>query len=133
MKPIVSRRKEIGQFYETEALTCGLFCLFLAQSCPTLHDPMDCSWPVSSVHGILQAKNTGMGCHFLLQIPPMFLQMPLFCMCIVVQLYCWDLWTVAQQAPQSMGFFMQEYWNGLPFSFSSGLFCYLQKIALELS
>ena len=26
------------------------------QSCPTLHDPMDCSLPGSSVHGILQAR-----------------------------------------------------------------------------
>ena len=26
-----------------------------AQLCPTLYDPMDCSPPVSSVHGILQA------------------------------------------------------------------------------
>ena len=26
-----------------------------------------CSLPASSVHGILQAKNTGMGCHFLIQ------------------------------------------------------------------
>ena len=25
------------------------------------------------------------------------------------------LWTVAHQAPLSMGFSMQEYWNGLPF------------------
>ena len=25
------------------------------------------------------------------------------------------LWTVAHQVPQSMGFFRQEYWNGLPF------------------
>ena len=24
-------------------------------------------------------------------------------------------WTVAHQAPLSMGFFRQEYWNGLPF------------------
>ena len=24
-------------------------------------------------------------------------------------------WTVARQAPLSMGFFQQEYWNGLPF------------------
>ena len=24
-------------------------------------------------------------------------------------------WTVAQQAPLSMGFFRQEYWTGLPF------------------
>ena len=28
---------------------------------------MDCSPPGSSVHGILQAKNTGVGCHALLQ------------------------------------------------------------------
>ena len=27
-----------------------------AQSCPTLSDPMDCSPPASSVHGILQAR-----------------------------------------------------------------------------
>ena len=26
------------------------------QSCPTLSDPMDCSLPGSSVHGIFQAK-----------------------------------------------------------------------------
>ena len=28
----------------------------VAQSCPTLGDPMDCSPPGSSVHGIFQAK-----------------------------------------------------------------------------
>ena len=28
----------------------------VAQSCPTLHDPMDCSPPGSSVHGIFQAR-----------------------------------------------------------------------------
>ena len=28
----------------------------VAQSCPTLCDPMDCSPPCSSVHGILQAR-----------------------------------------------------------------------------
>ena len=27
-----------------------------AQSCPTLHDPMDCSPPDSSVHGLFQAR-----------------------------------------------------------------------------
>ena len=30
-------------------------CL-VTQSCPTLCDPMDCSPPSSSVHGILQAR-----------------------------------------------------------------------------
>ena len=28
----------------------------VAQSCPTLSDPMDCGLPGSSVHGILQAR-----------------------------------------------------------------------------
>ena len=28
----------------------------VAQSCPTLSDPMDCSLPGSSIHGILQAR-----------------------------------------------------------------------------
>ena len=39
----------------------------VAQSCPTLCDPVDCSLPGSSVHGIFPGKNTGMDCHFLLQ------------------------------------------------------------------
>ena len=47
-------------------LTCisSLFCVLItiesesevAQSCPTVSDPMDCSPPVSSIHGILQAR-----------------------------------------------------------------------------
>ena len=28
----------------------------VAQSCPTLSDPMDCSLPGSSIHGIVQAR-----------------------------------------------------------------------------
>ena len=28
----------------------------VAQSCPTLHDPVDCSLPGSAVHGIFQAR-----------------------------------------------------------------------------
>ena len=31
------------------------------------------------------------------------------------------LWTVAHQAPLSMGFLRQEYWSGLTFSSSGGL------------
>ena len=54
-------------------------------------------------------KNTGVGCHFLLQ-----------CMKVKVKslshvrLFA-TLWTVAHQAPQSMEFFREEYWSGLPF------------------
>ena len=38
----------------------------VAQSCPTLCDPMDCSLPGSSVHGIFPGNSTGVDCHFLL-------------------------------------------------------------------
>jgi len=41
--------------------------VLVAQSCQTLCDPTDCSPPGASVHGILQAKNSGVGCHSLLQ------------------------------------------------------------------
>ena len=36
----------------------------VTQSCPTLFDPMDCSLPGSSIHGIFPGKNTGVSCHF---------------------------------------------------------------------
>ena len=37
------------------------------QSCPTLCDTMDFSPPGSSIHGDSPGKNTGVGCHALLQ------------------------------------------------------------------
>ena len=43
-----------------------VLCL-VVESCPTLCDPMDCSPPGSSVHGDSPGKNTGVGCHALLQ------------------------------------------------------------------
>ena len=44
-----------------------LVLVLTAQSCLTLCDPMDCSPPGSSVHGDSPSKNTGVGCHALLQ------------------------------------------------------------------
>ena len=41
-------------------------CL-IAHCVPTLCDLMDCSLPASSVHGDSPGKNTGVGCHALLQ------------------------------------------------------------------
>ena len=41
-------------------------CL-VAQSCPTLWDPMNCSQPDSSAHGDSPGKNTGVSCYALLQ------------------------------------------------------------------
>ena len=51
-------------------------------------------------------KNTGVGCHFLLQ-------------CVKAKSFShvWLLatpWTAAYQAPPSMGFSRQEYWSGVP-------------------
>ena len=44
---------------------CYMLCL-VAQSCPTLQS-LDCSPPGSSIHGDSPGKNTGVGCHALLQ------------------------------------------------------------------
>ena len=43
-----------------------VLCL-VAQSCPALCDPMDCSPPGFPVHGDSPGKNIGSGCHALLQ------------------------------------------------------------------
>ena len=42
-------------------------CALVAQSCPTLCNPMDCSPPGSSVHRDSPGKNTGVGCLALFQ------------------------------------------------------------------
>ena len=44
----------------------NVLCL-VAQSCPTLCDPRDYSLPGFSVRGDSPSKNTGVGCHALLQ------------------------------------------------------------------
>ena len=43
-----------------------VLCLVI-QSCLTLCNPVNCSPPGSSVHGDSPGKNTGVGCHALLQ------------------------------------------------------------------
>ena len=57
--------KEINPEHSLEGLLLNL-CL-VAQLCPTLCDPMDCSLPGPSVHWDSPGKNTGVGCHALLQ------------------------------------------------------------------
>ena len=55
-------------------------------------------------------KNTGVGCHFLLQCKKVKSESEAAQLCL-------DLatpWTAAYQAPLSMGLSRQEYWNGLP-------------------
>ena len=65
-----------------------------AQSYLTPCDPMDCSPPDSSVHGIFPSKNTGVGCHFLLQqiFPSQRLKpsLPSLLHCRWI-LYCWAI------------------------------------------
>ena len=39
-----------------ESIQNGVYAYSVAKSCPALWDPMDCSPPDSSVHGILQAR-----------------------------------------------------------------------------
>ena len=52
-------RKRVISSHDVTNPSTHCFCLEseseVAQSCPT-HDPMDCSLPRSSVHGVLQAR-----------------------------------------------------------------------------
>ena len=79
------------------------------QSCPTLCDPIDSSPPGSLNPWESPGKNTGVGCHFLLQ-----------CMKVKSEsevAQSWHLvtpWTAAYQAPPSLGVSRQEYWSGVP-------------------
>ena len=50
----------------TLCVSSAVLCL-VTQSCRTLCSPMDCSPPDCSVHGDSPGKNTGVGCHTLLQ------------------------------------------------------------------
>ena len=52
----------IGVYIQVSVELC-----LVTQSCPTLCNLMDCSPPGSSVHGDCPGKNTGVGCHALLQ------------------------------------------------------------------
>ena len=77
----------------------------VAQSCPTLSDPMDCSLPGSSVHGILKARVLEqVAIMVLLLLPSRFSRVRLLA----------TPWTAAHQAPPSMGLSRQEHWSGVP-------------------
>ena len=70
---------------------------------------MACSPPGFSVYEI-SVKNTGVGCHFLLQYMKWKVKVKSLS-------HVWPLatpWTAAHQAPLSMGFSRQEYWSGVP-------------------
>ena len=110
----------------------------VAQSCLTLHDPMDCSLPGSSSHGIFQARVLEWGAiafsilysHKTPKLPvtpvanetlkwsPISSYYSLIPFSSVQSLSRVRLlatpWTAAYQAPPAMGFSRQEYWSGLP-------------------
>ena len=80
------------------------------QSCPTLCDPMDCSLPGFSVHGILQARTLEWVATFFSSAWKWKVKVKLLS-------HVWLLaapWTAAYQAPPSMGFSGQQYWSGVP-------------------
>ena len=59
-------QKDVTLKVKARESVCVCVCVCVCtQSCPTLCNLMDCSPPGSSVHGIFQARNTGVSCHFL--------------------------------------------------------------------
>ena len=56
-----------GHFEAVDSVNDYQVMCLITQSCLTLCNPRDCSPPGSSVHGDSPGKNTGAGCHALLQ------------------------------------------------------------------
>ena len=56
-----------GLEFKEKFLKCPMCCAVLSHAFMSLCDPMDCSPPGSSVHGDSPGKDTGVGCHALLQ------------------------------------------------------------------
>ena len=95
----------------------GLFALETAaaaaaakslQSCPTLCDPIDGS------HQVLRlwdspGKNTGVGCHYLLQCMKVKSESEVAQSCPTPS----NPMDCSHQAPPSLGFSRQEYWSGV--------------------
>ena len=77
----------------------------VAQSCPTLWNPVDCSQPGFSVHGILQARTLEWVAISFSNAWKWKVKVKLLSH---AQLFATP-WTAAYQAPPSMGFFRQEY------------------------
>ena len=82
----------------------------VAQLCPSLRDPMDCSPPGSSIPGILQARTLEWGA---ISFPSAWKWKVKVKLLSRVRLLVTPR-TAAHQAPPSMGFSRQEYWSGVP-------------------
>ena len=103
--------------------TTGIYCVVLIrsaaaaaaaakslQSCPTLCDPIDGSPPGSAIPGILQARTLEW---VAISFSNAWKWKGKVKLLSHVRLLATP-WTVAYQAPPSMGFSRQEYWSGLP-------------------
>ena len=105
-------------------------CVFVIQLCQTLCDPMECSLPGSSVHGIPQVRilewvaipfsggsswpgvtpgSPALQADSIIWAPGK--RHICVCCCCCAQTCPW---TAARQAPPWVGFSKQEYWSGLP-------------------
>ena len=80
------------------------------QSCPTFSEPMDCSPPGSSIHGIFQTRVLEWGA---IAFSELYVLLLLSCFSCVW--FCATPEMAAHQAPPSLGFSRQEHWSGLPF------------------
>ena len=99
-----SQRKAMPKNAHTTTTTKSL------QSCPTLCNPMDCSLPGFSVRDFLQARTLGWVAIYFSNAWKWKVKVKSLSR---VRLFATP-WTVAYQAPPSMGFSRQEYWSGVP-------------------
>ena len=119
MQPQRQQSTRLPRPWDSPGKNTGVGCHFLlqcmkvksesevTQSCPTLCDPMDCSLPGSSVHGIFQARVLEWGAIAFSNNGILLLSH---------FSHVWPSatpWTAAFHAPLSMGFSRQEYLPGI--------------------
>ena len=98
------------------------------QSCPTLCDPIDGSPPGSPVPGILKARTLEWVAISFSDVWKLKVKVNSLSRSRLLV----TPWTVAYQAPPSVGFSRQEYWSGLPLP-SPDTGCYTEaKLKLSL-
>ena len=98
----------------------------VTQSCPTLSDPMDCSLPGSSVHGILHARVLEWGCHCLLTMRHQKLRMA-----ELNRKHLGSQYMVNQHStnPKTCHLWTSWLYQSLRSSYGICVFCYLQVTA----
>ena len=109
----------------TVSVPSSLLCVWVTQSCPTLCDPMDCSPPGSSAHGILQAR--------ILEWVAVSFSSVNFSSSNLFAKLCPTLatpQTIACHVPLSMAFSRQEHWSGWPFPSPPSSFTWMKFLSL---